>query len=72
MALNGQTLDGPMFSNFAESIVFQLNSGGLPNLEDTYTYICKAKCNQVKEIAFKTFETKFDQIVLPCTEGTLE
>ena len=72
MALNVKTLDGPMFSIFVESIVSQLNSGGVPNLEDTYTYICKAKCNQAKEAAFKIFETKLNELVLPCSEDTLE
>lgn len=72
IALNGKNLDGAMFSNFVESIVSQLNSGGLPNLADTYTYVCKAKCNQARDAAIKLFEQKFNHLVLPCTENTLE
>jgi hypothetical protein len=37
-----------MFSNYVSNLVDQINNGTLPNIEDTYTYICRAKCHQAK------------------------
>jgi hypothetical protein len=44
----------------------------LPNIDDSYTYICKAKCNQVKSTAEQDFNINFMQALkLPCAENTL-
>ena len=44
----------------------------MPNIEDTFTYMCRAKCNQAKTAAMKEFDLKFTQgLKLPCYEKTL-
>jgi len=45
MALNGQFLDGAMFANYITKLVEKINEGAVPNIEETFTYICRAKCN---------------------------
>lgn len=43
MGLNGQEFDGNLFTFYIEKLVQQINTGVLPNIEDTYTYICRTK-----------------------------
>ena len=61
-----------MFVNYVANLVEQINKGALPNIDDSYTYICEAKCNQVKTTAEQDFDLHFMQALqLPCAENTL-
>ena len=61
-----------MFSVYVENLVDQINKGALPNIDDSYTYICRAKCNQAKTIAEQDFNQNFMQALkLPCSENTM-
>ncbi len=65
-------MDGSLFANYVANLVEQINKGALPNIDDSYTYICKAKCNQVKTTAEQDFDLHFMQALkLPCAESTL-
>lgn len=62
-----------MFVNYVENLVEQINKGALPNLELTYTYMCRAKCMRTIDEAFNNFKAKFnDKIKLPASDKTLQ
>ena len=43
MGLNGEVFDGVLLTAYIDNLVQQINEGALPNIEDTYTYICRTK-----------------------------
>jgi hypothetical protein len=43
MSLNGQVFDGTLLTAYIDNLVNQLNNGALPNIENTFTYICRTK-----------------------------
>ena len=51
IAVNEVILDGAMFANYVTNLVDQINKGAMPNIEDSYTFICRAKCHHAKATA---------------------
>ena len=45
MSLNGQVFDGSLLTAYIDDLVNQINNGALPNIENTFTYICRTKSN---------------------------
>ena len=43
MNLNGTIMNGALFTAYIDNLVNQINDGALPNIENTYTYICRTK-----------------------------
>jgi len=43
MSLNGQVFDGSLLAAYIDDLVNQINNGALPNIENTFTYICRTK-----------------------------
>ena len=71
--LHGIEFDGVLFADYIQIIVDQINSGVVPKIEDTYTYICREKCNQAKIDAVELFKQNFNQkLKLPCAEDSLK
>ena len=61
-----------MFVNYFTNLVEQINKGALPNLDNSYIYICRVKCNNAKAIAENDFDEKFTQTVeLPTDDNYL-
>ena len=42
--INGRKLNGTMLYNLAESYVDAINKGVVPNIESSWSYICKNEC----------------------------
>ena len=41
--INGQPMDGATFIHLAEQYIGALNSGSVPSIESSWTYICRSK-----------------------------
>tara|TARA_B110000285_G_C15116083_1_gene614168 strand:+ start:916 stop:1278 length:363 start_codon:yes stop_codon:yes gene_type:complete len=48
--VNGRSIDGGMWISLAEQYVQQINGGGVPSIESSWTYICRQKA----ETSFET------------------
>lgn len=55
-SLNGKPLNGSMLSSLLQSYVVSINEGAVPNIENAWTYICKAQCHNALNQAFTEFE----------------
>jgi hypothetical protein len=42
--LRGQPLDGSMYVSLVKSYLNAINNGGVPNIENAWTYMCIEKC----------------------------
>lgn len=59
LGLYGQVFDGSLLADYILNLVEQINGGALPNIENTYTYICRTRSNQAKSDAVKLFQQTF-------------
>lgn len=55
LGLYGEVFDGALLSEYILNLVEQINGGALPNIENTYTYICRTKSNKAKSDAVQLF-----------------
>ena len=55
-SLNGKPLNGEMFLNYIKSIIEALNSGGIPNIENTWISMCKVESYNAFEEAEKVYD----------------
>lgn len=57
--LNNKPLNGEMLFNLAKSYVDSINSGAVPSIESSWSYICKNECHKAMMDAYQTFEKLF-------------
>lgn len=55
--LNKKNLNGDMFINMIKSFIDAINKGAVPNIENTWTSMCKVECQK----AFELSETVYEQ-----------
>ena len=54
-SINGKPLNGTMFWNLCESYVQAINSGAIPSIENSWSYICKNECLKALDEAYNFF-----------------
>ena len=59
--MNGKPLNGEMLFNLAKSYVDSINTGAVPSIESSWSYICKNECQKAMQDAFTVFEQRFYQ-----------
>jgi exonuclease VII large subunit len=57
--LNSKPLNGEMLYNLAKSYVDSINSGAVPSIESSWSYICKNECQKAMMDAYQIFEKRF-------------
>ena len=57
--LNNKPLNGEMLFNLAKSYVDSINSGAVPSIESSWSYICKNECQKAMMDAYQIFEKLF-------------
>jgi len=57
--LNNKPLNGEMLYNLAKSYVDSINSGAVPSIESSWSYICKNECQKAMMDAYQIFEKQF-------------
>lgn len=57
--LNNKPLNGEMLYNLAKSYVDSINSGAVPSIESSWSYICKNECQKAMMDAYQIFEKTF-------------
>ena len=57
--LNSKPLNGEMLFNLAKSYVDSINSGAVPSIESSWSYICKNECQKAVMDAYQIFEHQF-------------
>lgn len=66
--LKGEYLDGTMYISMLNSYLTAINNGGVPNIQNAWTYMCIEKCMKLQEQCYDFFvqemERTFDN--LPC------
>jgi hypothetical protein len=58
-SLNGRKLNGEMLYNLANSYVTAINTGAVPSIESSWSYICKNQCQKAVEESYAIFEKNF-------------
>jgi hypothetical protein len=58
-SLNGRKLNGEMLYNLANSYVQAINTGAVPSIESSWSYICKNQCQKAVEESYSIFEKNF-------------
>ena len=72
-SLNGTELTGEMFANLMSSYVNAMNSGIVPNIESSWTLVCKLQNKKIHEEAKAMYEKIIlDNKKLPITEENLK
>lgn len=51
-SLNGRKLNGEMLYNLANSYVQAINTGAVPSIESSWSYICKNQCQKAVEESY--------------------
>lgn len=54
--LNKKNLNGDMFINMIKSFIEAINKGAVPNIENTWTSMCKVECQKAFELAESVYE----------------
>jgi hypothetical protein len=54
--IHGKPMDGGTWAELVGSYVHTINEGGVPNIESSWTYICKAKAQQKLSESISAFE----------------
>ena len=54
--LNSKPLNGEMLFNLAKSYADSINSGAVPSIESSWSYICKNECQKAMLEALRDFE----------------
>ena len=54
--INGKAMDGSTWVELVQVYVQTINEGGVPNIESSWTYICKQKAQQKLGEAINAFE----------------
>lgn len=57
--INSKPLNGEMLYNLAKSYVESINSGAVPSIESSWSYICKNECQKAMLDAYQLFEKLF-------------
>lgn len=58
-SLNGKELNGEMFANLMGSYVNAMNSGVVPNIESSWSLVCKLQNKKIQEEAKAIYENTF-------------
>ena len=58
-SLNGRKLNCEMLYNLANSYVTAINTGAVPSIESSWSYICKNQCQKAVEESYAIFEKTF-------------
>ena len=65
-SLNGKPLSGSMLVGLLQSYVTSINEGAVPNIENAWTYICKAQCATALTSAAEEYEEMMRDAVNQC------
>lgn len=57
--INSKPLNGEMLYNLAKSYVESINSGAVPSIESSWSYICKNECQKAMMDSYQLFEKLF-------------
>lgn len=71
--MNNKVLTGAMYAELVRSYVSAINNGAVPNIENTWSLICKSECSKVMTAAIETYETLlkdvlYNKLPLPAEE----
>jgi hypothetical protein len=73
--LKGEHLDGLMYMSMLNSYLAAINSGGVPNIENAWTYMCIEKCMKLQEQCYDFFMDEINQNLkenIPCSAEDFE
>jgi len=63
-SLNGQNLNGGMFLQVTKAYLEAINTGGVPNIENAWTYVVKQEAHKAMEgMKIRDFDNKFIECV---------
>lgn len=65
-SLNGKPLSGSMLVGLLQSYVTSINEGAVPNIENAWTYICKAQCTAALNAAIEEYEEMMRDAISQC------
>lgn len=54
--LNKKALNGEMFINMIRSVIEAINTGAIPNIENTWSSMCKVECAKAVDLAEQAYE----------------
>lgn len=71
--VNGQVLDGAIWIQMVEQYVKAINEGVVPNIHNSWTYICKQNAQKVVDQCKTFFENEVSEVVqMPMNVDDLE
>lgn len=68
--IKGEYLDGTMYVSMINSYLTAINNGGVPNIQNAWTYMCIEKCMKLQEICYDFFVSESEKFLrdnLPCS-----
>jgi Guanylate-binding protein, N-terminal domain/Guanylate-binding protein, C-terminal domain len=72
-SLNGKELNGEMFGNLITSYVNSMNNGVVPNIESSWTIVCKLQNKKIQDEAKEIYEKTFlDGKKLPMSDEAIK
>ena len=57
----GEHLDGNMYISILNCYINCINNGGVPNIENAWTYMCIEKCIKLQEQCYDFFKETLDK-----------
>ena len=70
--VQGHIMDGATWASLIQLYVKSMNSGQVPNIESSWTYICRSKAQQALANALEYIQKEFEPVVMPTSAGDLE
>lgn len=55
--INGRTLTGEMYAELVGSYVESVNNGSVPNIESSWTYVCRQECLKAMDISLDLYSS---------------
>ena len=69
--LNRKPLTGDMFINMIKSFIEAINKGAVPNIENTWSSMCKVECQKAFEMAETIYENYLKENLGDATSGNM-
>ena len=61
--MNNRILNGGMYAELTKSYVNAINNGAVPNIENTWSLVCRTECMKVMHTAIETYENLLKEVL---------
>jgi hypothetical protein len=70
--INGKNLNGQMYISLMQTYINAINTGGVPNIENAWVYLCRDECIKAVDNAMEVYEKNLKEQIYPKIPTTLD